>query len=712
MADLSRLLNPRTIAVIGGKECERVVEQCDKFGFNGTIWPVHPKRGQLGGRNCFRAIEDQPEPPDAAFVAVNRERSIDVVAALAKRGAGGAICYAAGFAEADAESEGSGELQERLIAAAGDMPVIGPNCYGFINALESVTLWPDQHGLTPCATGVGIVMQSSNVAINLTMQKRGLPIAMMMTAGNQAQLGLSELGLAMVEDERITALGVHIEGLDDVKAFERLALRARKLRKPIVALKVGKSDQARAAAMTHTASLAGSDAAHDALFNRLGVARAHSIEAFLEMLKLLHCGGPLGGNEVLSLSCSGGEAALMADAAEGRSVAYRPYAVDEEVALKAELGDIVTVANPLDYNTFIWGDWAAMTRMFEAALAPKFDLTFLVMDFPRADYCDPDDWENATDAFVAAVNETGARATVVSSLPETMPEEIAEDLTQRGIAPLCGLDVAVEAAEAAAIIGAAWRKTPPPSLLSPRTHCHPRYSEDPEWYRQSEEGSALDLRCSEDDKREFVVLNEHQSKTELAEAGLCVPKGVVIADPSQIETAMVTLQPPLALKALGVAHKSEAGAVRLGLAGASDVERELKAMSGLAKTFLLEEMAPTPLAELIIGVTRDPVCGPVLTIGAGGVLTELLDDTVSLLLPSTETDIRDALALLKIGRLLEGYRNTDAADMDALIANILCIVNYAVQNAETLQELDVNPLFATQFGSIAVDALVVKRKSQ
>ena len=679
---LARLLNPRIIAVIGGKECDRVVEQCDKFGFDGEIWCVHPKRETMRGRTCFKSLDELPHAPDAAYVAVNRELTVDVVGQLSKMGAGGAICYAAGFAEADGESAGSDALQKRLVEVAGDMPIIGPNCYGFVNALERGALWPDQHGVQPCERGVAILTQSSNVAINLSMQKRALPVAYLMTVGNQAQTGMSQLGMALLEDERVSTLGFHIEGLDDVKAFETLAVKARELGKPIVALKVGKSEQAQAAAMTHTASLAGSDAAHSALFKRLGIARVNSIEVFLETLKLLHVGGPLKGVDLLSLSCSGGEASLMADAAEGLDVNYRPYLEDEAHALKQELGDIVTIANPLDYNTFIWGKWPAMTRMFEVALAPDFDLSMLVMDFPRTDLCDPEDWKCATDSFVAAVKQTGARAAVVSSLPETMPEDVAHDLMSKGIAPMCGLESAVAAAEAAVFIGEAWGRVQPAPLLE---------------------------SCSVAADR-FETLDENASKAELSKAGLVTTKRVVVSKSDELETALKNLNLPVAVKALGVAHKSDVGAVELNLNSAQMVRDAINGMAALSNRFLIEEMAAKPLAELIVGVTRDPVVGLMLTIGAGGVLTELLADTATLLLPTNEAEIRSALAGLKIGKLLDGYRDTDAADIDALIANMVCIANYAVANADTLEELDVNPLFATQFGSVAVDALIVKRK--
>ncbi|MEE9375689.1 MAG: acetate--CoA ligase family protein [Rhizobiaceae bacterium] len=681
MADLSRLLNPRTIAVIGGKECQRIIEQCDKFGYSGTIWPVHPTRETMGGRKCFRTVEELPEPPDAAYVAVNREHSIEIVKALSKLEAGGVVCYAAGFAEADRESAGSADLQTELVTAAAEMPLIGPNCYGFINSLDGVALWPDEHGATSCEQGVAIITQSSNLAINLTMQQRALPIAYMMTAGNQAQIGLSEIGLNIIEDRRVTALALHIEGLDDLKKFELLALRARDLGKPIIALKVGKSEQATTAAMTHTASLAGSDAAHDALFKRLGIGRVDSLVEMVETLKLLHCGGVLSGNKILSLSCSGGEASLMADAAKGSVIHFPPFTDKQAKHIKIELGEVVTVANPLDYNTFIWGKWTAMERMFAAALLPNFDLNLLVIDFPRSDLCDDSDWQSALDSFINAAQITGVRCAVLSSLPETMPEPVAKRLMERGIAPLNGFETAVRASEIAAMMGATWNNKSQPFLLSTQVK-----------------------------ESKMITLDEQQAKLELSKAGLIVPKGELLITTKEIDVAVHNLEAPLVIKALGVAHKTDVGGVRTNLRTAEEVQTAMQEMQHLSKRFLLEEMAPSPIAELIVGITRDPVCGLLLTIGAGGVLTELLDDTANLLLPTNEEEIRNALESLKIGKLLDGYRKSEAVDTDALIANIICIANYATNNFDTLEELDVNPLFATQFGSIAVDALIVKRK--
>jgi len=292
--DLSRLLRPRSIAVVGGGAwCANVVAQCRNMGFGGPVWPVHPSRPDLGGVAAFRRLEDLPAPPDAAFVGINRHATVETVERLAAMGAGGAVCFASGFREAKTETGDGDTLQAALLAAAGEMPIIGPNCYGFINYLDGALLWPDQHGGTRVERGVAILTQSSNIAINLSMQARGLPLGYVATVGNSAQTGLAQIGRALIADPRITALGLHIEGMGDLRAFEALARAARDAGKPVVALKAGRSDLAQAAALSHTASIAGSEAGARALLSRLGIAQVESLPALLETLKLWHFNGPL-----------------------------------------------------------------------------------------------------------------------------------------------------------------------------------------------------------------------------------------------------------------------------------------------------------------------------------------------------------------------------------------------------------------------------------
>jgi acyl-CoA synthetase (NDP forming) len=680
---LDRLIRPKSIAVFGGKEARRVIEQCDRMGFSGEIWPVHPKLGEVLGRKCYRSVADLPGAPDAAFVGVNRSLTVEIVGQLSERGAGGAICYASGFLEAINELADGGELQTALVKAAGDMPILGPNCYGLINALDGALLWPDQHGMIRIDSGVAILTQSSNIALNLSMQNRGLPIAYLMTAGNQAQTGLCDLAIAVLDDPRVTAIALHVEGFDSLDALQRLALHARTLRKPVVALKVGRSEGARLATISHTASLSGSDAVSSALLERLGIGRVSTLPELIEVLKLLHLGGPLSSNAISSMSCSGGEASLMADTAVGRAVDFRALEAEQLPPLRRILGEMVTLSNPLDYHTFVWGDLARQTDAFGAMFAGNYALNLLVLDFPRADRCDNADWLTTVEAVIAAAKATGALAGVVATLGENMPEEIAWRLMKEGIVPFCGIDEALVAAEVAAAIGRSWNGPTPLPML--------------------------DVVPNSGDS---VVLTEAEAKVELAAFGLIIPSGQSASTPEEAAGRATEIGFPVVLKGMGVAHKTEAGAVKLNLQSADQVRAAAHEMNAIASGFLVEAMVAKPVVELIIGATRDPVAGLFLTIGAGGILVELLEDSVILLLPATMDDILAAISRLKVSKLLDGYRSGPKGDRNALALAVASAADYVVATAAKLEELDINPLMVLSDGNgaVAADALIRRRR--
>ncbi|MCY0094001.1 acetate--CoA ligase family protein [Hoeflea ulvae] len=674
--DLSRLLRPKSIALFGGGWAVNVVAQLKKSGFDGEIWPVNPKRADILGVPCLASIDELPGAPDASFIGVNRDATIEVVERLSAMGAGGATCFASGFLESETETAGGADLQARLIKAAGDMPILGPNCYGLINYLDNVTLWPDQHGGMPVETGVAIVAQSSNIAINMTMQARGVPIAYVIAAGNQAQTGASDIAAALLEDDRVTAIGLYLEGFGDIRALETFAAKARLKGKPVIAIKIGRSDKARAATMTHTASLAGNAAAGSALLTRLGIIEVETIAVFLETLKLLHTLGPLPGASVCSVSCSGGEASLMADLSGGSSLEFSEFAAPQRAALKAELGPIVTIANPLDYHTFIWGDVPRMTRVFSTVMAESFDLTVFILDMPRADRCDPSGYQCAVDAIIAAKAGTGARVAVLASLPENMSDHFTREFMDGGVAVLHGMGEGIAAIAAAIAAGRFETTEPAPLLLA-----------------SGAVGSSS-------------ILSEAASKDALSEFGLRIPRSFEVRSIDEMLEEMAALSFPVVLKGVGLAHKSEAGLVALNICDEPSLIDEAKKMQAATPEFLVEEMAVGGIAELLVGITRDPTGTFLLTLGAGGVLTELLADTVSLLLPATRTDIETALKRLKIGRLLEGYRGKPAADMGALTDAVLAICAYAEALAGRLVELEVNPLIARAGDAIAVDALI------
>lgn len=669
--DLNRLLRPQSIAVVGGGAwCRQVVLQSQKIGFTGTIWPVHPKADEICGLPVYRDLADLPTPPDATFIGVNRDATIEIVSELATMGAGGAVCFASGFLEAQAEDASSAELQQKLLHAAGDMPILGPNCYGFVNYLDGALLWPDQHGGKRVDSGVAIITQSSNIAINMTMQMRGLPLAYVVTAGNQAQCGLSQIGLALLEDPRVTALGLHIEGIGDLRNFEALAARARTLGKPIVAIKVGQSGQARAATISHTASLAGEDAGAATLLKRLGIARVYDLPTMLETLKLLHVVGPLPQNTLTTISCSGGEASLAADTAVAHNVTFPPLNVRQKTDLRAALGPRVALANPLDYHTYIWRDVPAMTQAFAAMADPDIAITVLIVDFPRADLCDPSDWDCVIEATIGAAKQTGTRYGMAATLPELMPENVAETLIASGVVPFSGLTETIAACAAAVLptVGSA-----DPVLL-------PNITE----------------------KATFIP--EAQAKAELKIHGLRVPKSIRCATLSDVAKAAETVGFPQVLKGEGVAHKTEAGAVKLNLMSATDTQNAARDMT--ATGYLIEEMITGAITELLVGVVRDPAHGFVLTLGAGGTLTEILQDSVSLLIPASDATIISALEQLKIAPLLRGYRGAAAPDMPAILRAVQAVQAYAFAHADTLHEIEINPLICTQTDAIAADALL------
>jgi acetate---CoA ligase (ADP-forming) len=680
---LTRLIRPRSIAVFGGKEARRVVEQCDKMGFTGDIWPVHPRGDEILGRRCYRSVAELPAAPDASFVGVNRQLTIPIIRDLAARGAGGAICYASGFREAVSELADGNDLQDSLVAAAGSMPIVGPNCYGFINALDGALLWPDQHGMLRIDKGVAVLTQSSNIACNISMQMRGLPLAYIMTAGNQAQTGLSELAIAALEDPRVTAVGLHIEGFDNIEALQRLAARARELKKPVVTLKVGKSEQAQRATVSHTASLAGNDAVSGALLERLGIGRVDTLPELLETLKLLHLHPPLKNHDISSMSCSGGEASLMADAGVKRRTVFRALKNGQHQPLRESLGEMVTIANPLDYHTFVWGNLEKQTTAFSAMMKGDYALNLIVLDFPRQDRCDAADWNMTCEAVIASAKAAGAVAGIVASLGENMPEETALSLMAAGVVPFCGIDEALAAAEISAGIGTAWATVAPPPLLS----------------ATPSEG-------------EIVTISESDAKAELAKFGLVVPTGKVAITAAEAADAAETLGFPVVLKALGVAHKTEAGAVKLNLPDRQSVLDAADAMTNVAIGYLVEKMIEKPVAEIIVGALRDPVAGLVLTIGAGGILVELLEDSAILTLPTTPKAISDAISGLKIKKLLDGYRGGPKGDVEALAAAVAAVASYVVSNAAQLEELDINPIMVLPqgFGTVAADALIRRRK--
>ena len=664
--------------MFGGNAAAETIRQCLRIGFDGEIWPVNPGRDELTGIPCFASVAELPGVPDASFIGVPRQAAIDVISELSARGAGGAVCYTSGFAEIGGDGV---ELQQRLVNAAGDMAIIGPNCHGMVNYLDGVALWPDEQGGKRVESGVAIVMQSGNIGISLSMQDRSLPISYLITIGNKADLSFHDYIEALSDDPRVTAIGLYMESLDNIDAFSEAALVALRKGLPIIVLKSGSSELGAEATLSHTSSLAGSDEMYAALFRRFGIPRVTSLSEFLETLKFVSVNGGLAGSSIGSLSCSGGEASMVADLAEELGLSMPKLSEASANQLHKILGDRINITNPLDYDLFIWGNRDELYACFSAMLENGFDCTMLVIDYPRPESCSLENWELAEQALTDACQTTGQKAVVVSTLPENLPETARERLLKSGLVPMQGLNECLRAIRSAAQIGAAQRRAneilplPKPGVI---------------------EGTPS-------------LLNEWDSKQALVAHGLPVPDGRLCSASDAVDAAESLGYPVVAKVASGdIAHKTEAGGVRLNIADAEALTHAVVEMSHLSEKFLVEKMVEAPVAELIIGIKRDPQFGLGLVIGAGGVLVELVKDAAMLLLPAARNDIEAAVDSLKVSKLLKGFRGQPAGDIEATVSAIEAVATYAEANRDSIVELDVNPLFVLPEGRgvIAVDALI------
>ena len=332
----------------------------------------------------------------------------------------------------------------------------------------------------------------------------------------------------------------------------------------------------------------------------------------------------------------------------------------QKIELSGALGPMVALSNPLDYNTYIWRDTEAMTRAWLPMTAPHIGMTMLIVDYPHTD---ASDWVCATDAAIAIREKSGRPVAVVATLPELMPLNIAQKLLAAGVTPLNGLREAVAAAEIASSIVVSFADVPLPAGVD----------------------------------RDAIVLNESDAKAALASYGMRVPQQA-----ADVEAAGA-LAEPFAVKGTGFAHKSEVGAVALNVSHA-ELAKVVKTMP--SECVLIEEMITGSVAEMLIGVVRDPAHGFILTIGAGGVLTEIMQDAISFIVPTRAEVIRAALPRLKTYLLLSGFRGTAAANVDELIDGIMALQSYVIAHADRLEEVEINPMMCTPTHAIAADALI------
>jgi len=693
--NLKRLLTPQSIVFLGGDRAGVAIRCCKEAGYTGQIFAVHPKKSELEDVPCIRHIRDLPVPPDAAFISVPADATIGVVADLAKVGAGGAVCYASGFSEL---GEAGMQRHKALLQAAGELAIVGPNCFGVINYMNHGSLWPTSYPLGTAKRGAAVIGQSGNLCINLSMNQRDVPFSYIISAGNQAVLGFEDYIDVLLDDPKVTAIGLFLEGIRDIPAFAISCRKALTRGIPLVALRVGVSEMGAKVAASHTSSLAGQNDLYDTLFEHLGILTTKTVPQFLELLKGLSVGRLPRGRRLTVFSSSGGDNGMAADFASAAAFEMPPPSENQAKAVKALLPDYGTAGNPLDFTAGYWGQEQLLTPMFTEMMSSGYDQAAIVIDHGRRKSGDRTVDAAHIGMVRAIANASRATTTpgaVVSVNPESMPDEMRQMVLAEGLIPLQGLhdafDVLGRMADYAETQQNVEKKWLPATPLGPRKLGNNRHT-----------------------------LDEVTSKARLAAAGLPVPAGRV-TDLAGLREAAATFSVPLVLKAVSdqLPHKTEAGAVMLGLRGAdavveagNQIARQVRAYKpGLhIDRFLLEPMIENAVAEILVGVTTDPHFGPVLVIGAGGIFVELLRDASRLLLPSTKADIERAIRRLKTFPLLDGFRGRPKGDIAALVAAIEAVARYAEANIATLAEIDVNPIMVLPEGRgvVAADALIIE----
>ena len=684
-ANLKRLLTPRHIAFVGGKAVEDCINATRKSGFTGQIWAVHPKYTELAGVVCVPSLADLPEPPDAALIAVSRERTLDVVAELNAMGAGGAVSIVGEFAET---GEDGAALQARLVTAAGDLALVGPNCLGVMNMFDGMAVWGGNNVFSPVmGDGVALISQSGYVAYSVTNVEQALPLGYAISMGNQAVLNVADYINVMLDDPRVRAIGLYLEGVVDIAAFSAATMRAVKQGVPLVALKAGGTLESAELAQSHSGTLAVDNEIWSALFRRLAIVEVGSPKALIEALKLLGSPKPPKGNRIVAAANSGGYAAMIGEKGRDVGLDFPAPTKAQRNALRKTVPELVSLMNPLDWNL----PWAAMSTPDTSdngmglLMDDRCDLLVYFVDWPRElDVADV--WWPTLEGLIQLNNRMDCPVFVASVFPDGLPADLRLRLADAGIITLQGLDDALSAFSAAA--------------------CYP----------------VLRAQVLADSESRFLpvpdcsaapvnTLDEAKGKALLAKHGVSIPAHVT-GTAEEIISAADRLGYPLAVKLLNanLPHKTHASAVHLNLNCKAGVKQAITAIQASVyqydacldtNHFLMERMVVTPRAEFIAGVSHKLGIGYALVIGRGGTDVEELKDFTTLLLPTSSAQIQQALQSLRITRRLQ-LQETEVAALTQTIYNIALFTDHM---RNKLVELDVNPILLDASGDVtAVDA--------
>jgi acetate---CoA ligase (ADP-forming) len=704
-SDLQILFNPSSIALIGASEsssrARAIFNNLREFGYRGKIFPVHPTRDEAFGLKCYPKVTDIPDIVDAFIIAIPRDQVIPALEGCVEKGARAGVIISAGFAEASAEGK---VLQDRLteIAEAAKIKICGPNCYGVANIHERVALLlgTDVRHVQPGK--IGLVFQSGGL-LNLTLLAawdRGWGISHAISCGNEAVIHVAHYAEYLVKDSRTQVVGILTEGIKDPEKFLAVARLAAELEKPLVVLKIGKSEKGVKAAQAHTGTLVGSDAVYDAMFKQHGVVRVNDLDDFVETVELLSKRKRPRGSRLGFIAPSGAECGLIADIATDAGIDLPELPAKTVDRLTKVQSPFLSIRNPLNAPEQYTRKEEIFNECIAALLdADNLDIVGLRLPLPRMR--EDRDVVNRFGDLVRAAQNTEKLLIVFSRASVSLPEYWRQLLREHEIPFLLEYRKGFKALK---------------SLL----HYYRFIDRDK---TSLNSGVRIDVNLGKVKGllQSFgPTLTERQSKQILAEYGIPIAlESLATGAEEAVEIARRIGYPAvLKIESPEIAHKTEAHAVEIGINSDAEVRAAYGRIIENARAYnsaaqfngvLVQEMIRGG-REVIIGMTQDSQWGPTIILGLGGILVEVLKDIALRVAPLTRFDVEEMLTELKGAKILQGFRGEPPADIAAVIDIALRFSQLCLDLKDDIAEIDINPLviFENGQGAKVTDCLMTR----
>lgn len=711
--DLKSLLAPDSIAVVGASEKpgpgRQVIENLVQLGYQGKIYPVNPGYEEILGLPCYPSLTEvcnSGHQVEMVAILLKHSMVIPVLKEAALIGVRAGWAFASGFGEAGPEGRAlQGELVD--ICKQNDILFCGPNCVGYLHPKAGIGIYSAPMPVPIKQGNIGMVSQSGYLTITVANSNRGLGFGMLCSSGNEAVLDSTDYISYMIEDPEIKIIMAFIEQFRKPERLVELASRAREVKKPIILIKVGRSEMAQRATVAHTGALAGSDDVQDALFKKLGIVRVDDLDEMFETAELfskLNHRLPEG-DGIFSVSLSGGVISLLADLGEELELRYPAWSEEGKKILKKVLPSYIGINNPVD----VWGfgkiEETYETCLMAASREEKANLIFVSQDMPPGMAPGQvDQYKTVARAAVKAFQESEKPVVMVSNTSVGFHPDISQILEQGKVPLLQGTREGLKAIK---------------SLIS-----YAAFKREEKLKKKDQKSAeAIPLEVEDYIHSTQSVLTEYTSKKVLTAYGIPCTLEVLCKSVEEAIHAAKDIGYPVVLKVISpqIQHKTEAGIIKLNVKNEDAVKRAYKELLKNARAYdssisidgvLCQKMIEGAVVEAIVGILMDPYFGPSVVFGLGGIMVEIIKDRALGIPPLSHREALEMINKTRGSKLLTGFRGSPPADIDALADTLIRIGRLATDWPDRIKALDINPLLVMPEGQgvVAVDALLELKK--